>query len=73
MDDIDLAAILALPVEDRLRLIELIWASIAAEPSAVPLSEADRAIIDECLAEHARDPGDVVTREQVLAEARGGR
>lgn len=69
MSDIDVAKILALPVEDRLRLVELIWASITAEPSSVPLSETDRAIIDERLAEHVRDPDDVVTREHVLGEA----
>jgi putative addiction module component (TIGR02574 family) len=72
MSDTDVAEILELPVEERLRLVELIWASIAAEPQAVPLSEAHRAVIDERLAEHGRTPDDVVTREHVLAEARRG-
>jgi putative addiction module component (TIGR02574 family) len=63
MSDADVAEILKLPVEERLRLVELIWASIAAEPSAVLLSDAERAIIDECLEEHERSPDDVITRE----------
>ena len=70
MSDADLAEILKLPVEERLRLVELIWESIAANPSAVPLSNAHRAVIDERLAEHARNPDDVVTGDQVIAEAR---
>lgn len=72
MSDSDIAEILNLPVEERLRLVELIWESIAANPSAVPLSDAHRAVIDERLAEHARDPDDVVSRDEVLAEARRG-
>lgn len=72
MSDSDIAEILKLPVEERLRLVELIWESIAANPSAVPLSDAHRAVIDERLAEHAPDPNDVVSRDEVLAEARRG-
>ena len=72
MSDTDVAEILKLPAEERMRLNELIWQSLAAEPSAVPLSDAHRSIIDERLAEHARNPDDVVTRDQVLLEARRG-
>jgi putative addiction module component (TIGR02574 family) len=72
MSDTDVAEILKLPIEERIRLVELIWESIAANPSAVPLSDAHRAAIDEALAEHERNPGDVLTRDQVLAQARRG-
>jgi len=72
MSDADIAEILKLPLEERLRLLELIWESIAANPSAIPLSDAQRAVVDERLAEHARNPQDVVTRDEVLAEARRG-
>lgn len=70
MSDADIAEILQLPVEERLRLVQLIWESVAADPSAVPLGDAHRAAIDERLAEHERNPDDVVTRDEVLAEAR---
>jgi putative addiction module component (TIGR02574 family) len=70
MSDIDIADILQLPVDERLRLVQLIWERVAAEPSAVPLCDAHPAIIDERLAEHERNPDDVATREEVLAEAR---
>lgn len=72
MSDDDVAELLKLPIEERLRLVELIWESLAANPSAVPLSDAHRAAIEEALAEHVRNPGDVLTRDQVLPRARRG-
>lgn len=72
MSDADIARILGLPPEERLRLLELIWDSMAAQPADVPLSEAHRAVIDERLAEHERDPGDVTSRREVFARARRG-
>ena len=70
MSDADVAEILKLPVEERMRLVELIWESLAADPSALPLSDAHRAVLDERLAEHERNPDDVATRDEILAEAR---
>lgn len=72
MSDTDVAEILKLPAEERLRLVEIIWASLVTEPSSVPLGDAHRAIIDERVAEHERNPDDVVSRDDVLAEARRG-
>lgn len=72
MSHTDVADILKLSVEERLRLVELIWESLAANPSTLPLSDAHRAVLDERVAEHDRNPDDVVTREEVLAEARRG-
>ena len=72
MSDGDVAEILKLPADERLRLVELIWASLAATPAAVPLSDAHRAVLDERLAEHRSNPDDVLTQDQVLREARGG-
>lgn len=70
MSDTDIAVILKLPVEERLRLAKLIWENLVADPSGVPLGEAHRAVIDERLAEHEHNPDDVVSRDEVLAEAR---
>lgn len=70
MSDADVAEILKLPPEERMRLLEIIWASLTADPGSVPLGDAHRAVIDERLAEHERNPDDVVPRDQVLAEAR---
>jgi putative addiction module component (TIGR02574 family) len=70
MSDADVAEILKLPPEERMRIAEIIWASLAADPETVPLGDAHRALVDEAIAEHERNPDDVVSREQVLAEAR---
>ena len=70
MSDTDVAEILKLPIEERLRLVELIWESIATDPAGVPLGDAHRALNDERLAEHDRNPNDVVSRGELFAEAR---
>ncbi|MDH4259590.1 MAG: addiction module protein [Betaproteobacteria bacterium] len=70
MSDADVAELLKLPPEERMRIAEIIWVSLAANPETVPLGDAHRAAIDEAVAEHERNPDDVVSRDQVLAEAR---
>jgi putative addiction module component (TIGR02574 family) len=70
MSDADVAVLLKLPPEERMRIAEIIWVSLAANPETVPLGDAHRAAIDEAVAEHERNPDDVVSRDQVLAEAR---
>ena len=70
MSDADVAEILKLPPEERMRIAEIIWASLAANPDSVPLGDAHRGLLDEALAEHERKPDDVISRDQVLAEAR---
>ena len=70
MSDADVAEILKLPPEERLRLAELIWESLAATPSSVPLGDAHRAAIDEELAEHRRNPNDVLKLEELLSGVR---
>jgi putative addiction module component (TIGR02574 family) len=70
MSEADVAEILKLPPEERMRIAEIIWASLAADPNTVPLGDAHRALIDEAIAEHERDPEGVISKDQVLAEAR---
>ena len=47
-----------LPLLERLRLVEDIWDSIAEEatPETLPLSDAEKALLDERLAELETDP-----------------
>ena len=47
MSDADVAEILKLPAEERMRLAEIIWTSLASDPASVPLGDAHRAAIDE--------------------------
>ncbi len=55
MRDADIEGLLKLPPEERLRLVELIWGSLTAIPSTIPLSASRRAAIREELAEHRCD------------------
>jgi len=48
--------ILELPVTERIRLVELIWDSIAAAPEAVPVSDELKAELDRRLAEFEANP-----------------
>lgn len=70
MSDAEVAEILKLPPEERMRIAEIIWTSLAADPEKVPLGDAHRILLDDAVAEHEQNPDDVVSRAQVLAEAR---
>jgi len=61
--------ILRLPVEERLRLVEDIWDSIAATPAAVPVPEWHKAELDRRLNEP--EPGPSLTWEEVRDKLRG--
>jgi putative addiction module component (TIGR02574 family) len=67
MGESDIAKILKLPIEEKLRLIEAIWDSIAANSSAVPLTEAQRDELDRRLDELERDGPSGLPAEEVLA------
>ena len=58
-------------VEDRLRLMEQIWDGLLDQGHEPRLSEAQVAEIDRRLAEDDAAPDDVVSWEQVKAEALG--
>ncbi len=56
----------ALPIAERIELVEDIWDSIADDtPAAVPLSPAERAELHRRLAEHRANPSSSVPWEQV--------
>ena len=72
---IDLDALLKLSVEERLKLIELIWSTIGDAPTAeeLPLTEAEKKLLDERWEDHLRNPDDVMTWEEVEARILGRR
>lgn len=58
-----------LSIDDRIALATAIWESIAAEtPTPMP-SEAQRQELARRLADHAANPNDVVSWEQIEAAA----
>lgn len=66
------AEILALPVEERVKLVEAIWDSIASFPDAVPLTDWQRRELDRRLAEVDADPDGGSTLEEVFDRLRRG-
>ena len=62
--------ILALPVADRVRLVEAIWDSISAVPEALPLTDWQKQELDRRLAEFEANPEEGSTLEEVFARIR---
>jgi putative addiction module component (TIGR02574 family) len=60
--------ILRLPLDERLRLVEDVWDSIAATPDAVPVPDWHKSELDRRLANP--DPGPSLTWEEVRAKLR---
>lgn len=56
-----------LGVEERLALVEELWDSIAADGTALPLTDAQRAELDRRIAADENDPNDVVSWDEVHA------
>jgi putative addiction module component (TIGR02574 family) len=51
------AEIRDLSPEERIQLIELLWASFVQDPDSLPVSAEQRAELQRRLAEHEADPG----------------
>jgi putative addiction module component (TIGR02574 family) len=56
MSRVYLAEILELPVAERVKLVQAIWASVSELPEPFPLSEAVREKLDRRLEAYRRDP-----------------
>ena len=62
--------ILALPAVERVRIVEVIWDSIATLPEALPLTQWQKDELDRRLAEFEADPDSGATLEEVFARIR---
>ena len=59
-----------LGVDERLSLVEEIWATICADAKAFPLSDEQRAELDRRVADDDAFPDDVVPWDEVKAAVR---
>jgi putative addiction module component (TIGR02574 family) len=68
-----LEEILRLSVAERIQLAEDIWDSIAADPAALPLSDAQRQELDRRLESYAQNPDDGLPWEELREKVRKSR
>ena len=62
------AEIRELSPEERIRLIELLWASFVDDPASLPISDAQRSELRRRVAEHEADPDSARPWSEVRAE-----
>jgi putative addiction module component (TIGR02574 family) len=66
-----LAEIASMSVDDRIRLVQAIWDSIAADQAHPDLTEAQKQDLDRRIAELDANPSNVLTWEEIKARVRG--
>jgi putative addiction module component (TIGR02574 family) len=67
---INLTDVLALPIAERLKLVEAIWDSIAEVPEAIAVTPAQQAELDRRLDDYLRDPASGSPWSEVRARIR---
>ena len=72
MNNISIANILELPVQERIRLVEIIWDSVAAVPEAVEVSPSLKAELEARLAEFKANPEAGYSWDQVKSRLKDG-
>lgn len=72
MNNISIADILELPVQERIRLVELIWDSVAAVPEAVEISPELKVELEARMAEFEANPEAGYSWEQVKSRIKDG-
>jgi putative addiction module component (TIGR02574 family) len=72
MSQVTIAELLRLPVQERIRLVELIWESIAAVPEALEVTPEVKAELEARLKEFEANPEAGYSWEQVKSHLRNG-
>ena len=70
MAPVDMAEVLDLGVEERIALAQRICDSVAVDPAAVPLTDAQRLELERRLEDHENDPTGVVGWDEAEARIR---
>ena len=72
MNQISVADILELPVQERIQLVEVIWESIAAFPNAIEVSPELKTELEARLADFERNPEAGYSWDEVKAHLKTG-
>ena len=59
----------SLDTNKKLEVLDQLWEQVSADPDAIPLSEAQRELLDERLRQHEEKPQDVCGWDEVKSEA----
>ena len=65
MAKVPIEDLLKLSVAERIQLVEDLWDSVAADPTNVPLTEAQKKELRARVAEHKADPESAIPWEEV--------
>jgi putative addiction module component (TIGR02574 family) len=68
--DVPIDKLRALPLEQRLEIIEALWESVESEAGPYPISDEFADELDRRFQEHVDDPGSSISWDQVRAEIR---
>ena len=72
MKPFSIAEILELPIQERIRLVELIWESVAAVPEAVKITPELKTELEARLKEFEANPEAGYSWDQVKARLKDG-
>ncbi len=61
----DIPEIARLTIPEKILLLEDLWDSIASEESSIPVPQSHREELDRRLAEYERDPGRLLTLDDL--------
>ena len=67
MENVSLSDVFQLPIEERIRLAQAIWDSVASKPGQIPLTKAQVRELDRCYAEYLEDPDEGLPWSEVKA------
>ncbi len=68
----DIPGIARLTVAEKILLLEDLWDSIAADESSVPVPQSHREELDRRLAEYEKDPGCLLTLDDLQERIEAG-
>mgnify|MGYP001815371995 FL=1 len=68
MENVSISDVFQLPVEERIRLAQAIWESVASSPDQVPLTTAQVKELDRCYDEYLNDPDECSSWNDVKAK-----
>ena len=67
MENVSISDVFRLPIEERIRLAQAIWESVASSPDQVPLTAAQVEELDRCFDEYLTDPEEGSPWDEVKA------